>query len=232
MSLIKIDGRGATATTIEMLKNMIETGEINPGDFNAVTLTYNAHRGLGAEGTPEFYPVKFKGVRNQELWLTYVTMGYGGEGPHGTQTALKLMEFDTVAANESLLFEQKVVNETFFKEAAKDDRIEYHYDLMYETSESLKAIIKSGITEESIKNFEREAMMLKWEGRLARKFRSVVSAITDELRFRPVTEKDVAFLWDIADYPRKCADAMAAKDREIADMIGRIDSDMKKSMNG
>lgn len=223
MSIIKIAGR-STATTIEKLKEMLNSGEIIPGNFYAVHLRYNAHHGLGDIDTTEFYPVKFKGIRNQELWLPYVTMGYGGEGPHGTQTALKLMGFDAVAANEQLIFGQKVVDETFFKEASEDDRIEYHFDAMYATSEHLKRLVNAGITEDSIKLFENVAFELRWEGKHARRFRSVVSDIADELRFRSVTESDTAYLMDIADYPRKCADAMAAKEKEIANMIGKINS--------
>lgn len=221
MSIIKIDGHGTTARTIDILRNKVENGEIIPGDYYAVELCYNAHKGLGAEGTSEFYPVKFKGINGRELWLSYVTLGYGGEGPRGTQTALKLMEFDAVAENESLLFEQKIVHETFFKEASRDDSIEYHYELMYETSDRLKKIIETGINETTLEEFEREAISLRWEGKLARKFRSVVSMITDKLRFRTADEKDIAFIQEVADYPRKCADAMYAKDNEIANLISK-----------
>ena len=222
MSIIKVDGRGATATTIEKLEAMIKNSEANPGDYYAVELNYNAHEGLGAEETPEFYPVKFKGIRGQELWLSYVTLGYRGEGPRGTQTALKLMGFDTLAENEQVLFEQKVVCETFFKEAGKDDRIEYYYDAMYETTAHLNQILDGGISEETIKEFERVAFSLKWEGRHARRFREVTSQMTDELRFREPTEEEIKFVREIADYPRKCANAMAAKDQAIANMIDKV----------
>lgn len=222
MYIIKIDGQGMTKITLTKLESMIRKGDVNPADYDAVSLCYNAHVGLGDELSPEFYPVKFKS-QERELWLSYVTLGYFGEGPYGTQKALELMGFYALAKDENLLFERKVVCEEFYKDASQDERIEYHYDQMYETSDSLMRILyKSAINADSIKEFERIAISLKWEGRKARLFRRKVSELTAILRSCIPTDHNIQLLYKLAEYPRKCADEMYATEQKLIQMLNKI----------
>ena len=222
MSIIKIDGQGMTKVTITKLEELIRKGVVNPADYDEVSLCYNAHMGLGDEGTPEFYPVKFKS-QERELWLSYVTLGYFGEGPYGTQKALTLMGFYAVANDVNLLFERKVVCETFYKDASQDERIEYYYDQMYETSDRLiRFLYESRINADSIKEFERIAISLKWEGRKARLFRRKVSELTAILRTCLPTDHNIQLLYKLAEYPRKCADEMYATEQRLVEMLNKI----------
>lgn len=218
MLITKIDGCGRTATTIETIDSMLRNGQINPDDYYAVKINYNAYRGIGAEDTPEYYPVKFIGI-GHELWLSDLTTGYRGEGPRGTQTVLMLMDFDRVADNEKMLMDQKIVNETFYK---NNEVIEYNYETMCIASDYLHTILDGGISEENLNQFEEVVFSLKWEGKSARKFRRNASEIINQLRSRDFTKDDIYLLREIAGYPRKYAGMMIEQDYHLARLIAKI----------
>ena len=113
--IIKIDGEGMTWRSIEKLETMIENRDINPDDFTKAHLCYNAHIGFGHIDTPEFYPLKFESDKGIELWISYVTAGYYGTGPAGTQKILRIMGFENAAENQKVLFEKKITDEIFYK---------------------------------------------------------------------------------------------------------------------
>jgi hypothetical protein len=154
--------------------------------------------------------------------LRNLSMGYYSHR-NDKQKALELMGFYALAKDENLLFERKVVCEEFYKDASQDERIEYHYDQMYETSDSLMRILyKSAINADSIKEFERIAISLKWEGRKARLFRRKVSELTAILRSCIPTDHNIQLLYKLAEYPRKCADEMYATEQKLIQMLNKI----------
>lgn len=110
-----LNGDGTTDKALEELRYLVKEKFINPANFTKATLRYNAHRGLGNEGTEEFYPLKFENDGKGEVWVSSVTAGYRGAGPRGTLEALKLMGFTVDEEMEKVILEKKITNEVFTK---------------------------------------------------------------------------------------------------------------------
>jgi len=104
---VKISAKNATqlfikeTTTdraISALKALIAENYIFPDLYNTVRISYDTSKGLGYDT----YPVVFSGEysflpeneRPPVIFMSGVTAGYAGEGPHGTLTAMELMGFN------------------------------------------------------------------------------------------------------------------------------------------
>ena len=75
MSIICINGWRPSEVYDEFKKSILE-GRIRPSDYKKVIIDYDCYEWPAAEGTPEFYPIKFIGNEN-ELWLSQITTGAG-----------------------------------------------------------------------------------------------------------------------------------------------------------
>lgn len=111
-----------TADTLAELQRHIKYNVINPAYYVLAKVDYNAHVGLPCGETDEvihnenYYPLKFISYNGrEELWLSCVTAGYSGEGPHGTLKALRLMGFDVPGDREEELFTIKEAHFEFLK---------------------------------------------------------------------------------------------------------------------
>lgn len=105
---------GTTDGAIRELRELITLKKVIPEDFLVATLRYNAHNGLGAKGTSDFYPLKFISGED-EVWVSSVNAGYEGRGPHGTLEALELMGFNISERVKTIVLGKKVTNELFIK---------------------------------------------------------------------------------------------------------------------
>ena len=98
--------------------------------------------------------------------------------------------------------------------------LEYNFDEMCATSERLNSILNEGnISVESIRRFANCGLALKWEGVAAERFRADLHRMTFVQNFDGSVMLELRF---IANYPRKCAEQMAAADQKIAAKIRAI----------
>ena len=112
--IFKLDGDGATDRVIKELRYLIKTKAIIPENFKVATLFYDTSKGIGMEGSPFFYPLKFVNGE-EEVWLSSVTSGYTGTGPRGTLEALELMGFDVTEKIKELVLKKVYTDEIFTK---------------------------------------------------------------------------------------------------------------------
>lgn len=105
---------GVTDTAIEMLDENIMDGTIIPEEFNRASLCYKK---LASDNPtdPDEYPLKvYSEDGKTEVWISGITTGYRGTGPHGTVQALMLMGFEidperdvfTLPMGEEKMFEK------------------------------------------------------------------------------------------------------------------------------
>lgn len=111
-----------TEDTLAELEKHIRYGLVNPDDFIQAIIYYNANKGLPSDApekllnNTEYYPLRFiSRDGSEELWLSCVTAGYHGEGPHGTVKAMELMGFKLTDAQKDVIFTRKIVNLIYTK---------------------------------------------------------------------------------------------------------------------
>lgn len=108
----------STDASLNELKARINSGLFRPQDFDFVKIDYNCFEGLpyASPNNPDYYPVKFiSNSENIEVWLSAVSAGYRGEGPHGTVEALRIMGFELTEYDKEQIFTTKNAHLTFTK---------------------------------------------------------------------------------------------------------------------
>ena len=101
----------STENAIEALNRLIRHGMIHPDDYISCDIDYDVTIGINWDAgtdSPEHYPVKFHPASKNgyHVWITSLTAGYGGTGPHGTLDALKLMGFHVTESEEHKILTQ------------------------------------------------------------------------------------------------------------------------------
>ena len=89
-TFIYID-ESTTDGTIQQLRRCLSEGKISPNNYNVAYLWYKPSVGI-PKGGIEHFPLQVIGPKTA-LYISGVTAGYGGEGPHGTITCLELLGF-------------------------------------------------------------------------------------------------------------------------------------------
>ena len=99
-----------TENAIQALKECIVKGQINPANFETAIVVYDCNEGINEN--PEsmsHYPLRFRSDKQDAfVFVSGVTAGYGGTGPHGTVSCLEIMGFElTEAQKTSVLTKEK-----------------------------------------------------------------------------------------------------------------------------
>ena len=110
--IIKVLNR-STSESIQELKQLFAEGKISPDQLTSAHIKYDCKKGVGLYGAPGYYPLKFSGKK--EVWVSCVTSGYNGEGPHGTIEALKIAGFVVTERTEDLIHTIKKMDHFLFK---------------------------------------------------------------------------------------------------------------------
>lgn len=114
----------STALSVEQLKKLIDTKLVLPEHFSTAYVDYNCSKGIylgpGYQKDSRFYPLRFvadkkSGDTTDEIWVSSVTAGYGGEGPHGTLKCLEMMDFHLSEEEIDTLFSLKDAHLVYIK---------------------------------------------------------------------------------------------------------------------
>jgi len=103
---------GSTDAALKCLTKLINDNLVIPDEFNEAVITYDCAKGIGCdELDSSSYPLRFYSRdKKNELWLSAVSAGYYGTGPHGTLRALALMGFEITKKEEEEIFTNKKIN--------------------------------------------------------------------------------------------------------------------------
>ena len=211
MSIICINGWRPSEVYDEFKKSILE-GRIRPSDYKKVIIDYDCYEWPAAEGTPEFYPIKFIGNEN-ELWLSQITTGEYGEASDLACTIFRIMGF-YIAATEAgfpeyeLIFGKKrKVKESYYKDLEMEAMLDMaiNFDEMCAVSERLISIDLSNVTKDTILMIENEVENLKWDGQLVRGFRKNMFLLTKALRKGLWSDSLSSSYYSVANVPRQYA---------------------------
>ena len=114
---------GSTDNAIRVVQKLIDDKFIKPSDFTWAYLSYDVkHLPDPDPFKNSHYPLNFHGS-GIELYVSGVSAGYGGEGPAGTITILKMLGFKFTA-----LQEQTITETTFDSDGNRIEKIQLHFD--------------------------------------------------------------------------------------------------------
>ncbi len=85
-----------TDEAISTLRECIKSGIVQPEKYDSAYIVYDTNKGIGHDPKKiDHYPLRFCSSFNcPTIYISGVTAGYPGEGPHGTLKCLEMMLFD------------------------------------------------------------------------------------------------------------------------------------------
>lgn len=104
--VVKID-ETYTDGAIFQLQRSIDNGQVIPEKYDHASVIYDCDKSIPyEENNPDHYPLKVFG-KGQQLFISGVSAGYGGEGPHGTLKCLEMLGFKLTEDEEKLILTKK-----------------------------------------------------------------------------------------------------------------------------
>lgn len=106
-----------TDSSIEGLLKLIKDNLLNPEEFCEAVIKYQVGQlPDGDPDNPSNYPLKFYNrLGTTEIWVSSVSAGYRGTGPHGTVEALRIMGFELTEEEKEEIFTNKRINMQLLK---------------------------------------------------------------------------------------------------------------------
>lgn len=92
-----------TSPAIASVHYLIHHGYLDPKKMRHAHIYYDTKKGISLDPGLEKYPLRIEGDETI-LYVNGVTAGYGGEGPHGTETILKMLDFDLTEEQSEKIF--------------------------------------------------------------------------------------------------------------------------------